>query len=290
MVNTSTRSPEKSVEETRPILTSSPQISSPSQGLLGKEIKRYVRATQPRPQRFLLMTLGLIAVLLPLLMGLRQFQGMVDSHGYYVALQRSQIWIFLSLIAFLAFFLLVVLRTRHSQDFIALHQNGIRFRLNSKRICWLLFQNITGLREEIIQEHFLFLSIRHQYLVFIYPKREKTIRITNAIRNLPEFYANLANQVNPTLKKKVDTLFLAGEWADFGNIKLNQTQLRYRSQVIMLDHIQNVSIHAGKLWIIEKPEPSTSPPGKQPPRVKIPLSDVVNLDLFIDFLDTRIQP
>lgn len=290
MVNTSTRSPDESVEETRPNLTSSPQISSRSQGFLGKEIKRYVRATQPRPQRFLLMTLGLLAVLLPLLMGVRQFQQMVNAHGYYVALQRSQIYIFLSIIAILAFFLLVVLRTRHSQDFIALHQNGIRFRLYRKRICWLLFQNITGLREEIIQEHFFFLAIRNQYQVFIYPKREKAIRITNTIMNLPEFYTDLSNQVNPILMKKIDTLFIAGEWADFGKIKLNQTQLRYRSQLIVLDQIQNVAIHAGKLSIIEKSELSTSRPGKQPPRVNIPLSDVVNLDLLLDFLNTRIQP
>jgi hypothetical protein len=108
--------------------------------------------------------------------------------------------------------------------------------------------------------------------------------------NLPEFYTDLSNQVNPILMKKIDTLFIAGEWADFGKIKLNQTQLRYRSQLIVLDQIQNVAIHAGKLSIIEKSELSTSRPGKQPPRVNIPLSDVVNLDLLLDFLNTRIQP
>jgi len=286
----SSKSPAESVEETRPILTSSPQISHHSQGLLGNEIKRYIRTSQPRPQRFLLMIIGLMAVLLPLFVGVRQFQRLEYSHGYYVALQRSQIWIFLSIFAVIAFFLLVASRTRHSQDFIALHQNGIRFKLNNKRICWLLFQNITGLHEEIIQEHFLFITIREQYLVYIHPKHEKNIRITNSISNLPEFYANLAKQVNPILKKKIDTLLLAGEWIDFGKISLNHTQLRYHSQAIMLDQIQSVTIRTGKLMIIGKPDISTSRPNEQPTRANIPLPDVFNLDLLLNFLETRIQP
>ena len=282
--------------DTVPVINQSLKNYNRTPGLLGREIELHLHSPMPRLNRFFLMLLGLIGVLLPLTLGAWQFYAMEDANGYYAALQRSQSWIFLSLVVFFAYFIIIMLRSRNSNDFIALHQNGIRFRLNKKRICWLLYQNIAGLQEELIQEYFIFIPIRKKYRVNISPKNGKTIRIPSSFGNLSELHAQLTKKVHPSLNRVIEHAFFSGKWVEFGEIKLNQNQFCYRNRTIPLDQIYNISIQSGKLRITKKPQASTSKNRNlisrhnYPDDIRIPLSKVFNLDIFLKLIQTRIQP
>jgi hypothetical protein len=284
------------MEDTQPVTSSSSNKSYRMKSLLGREICLYLHTPLTRQTHFFLMILGLIAVLLPLFLGVRQFQILEDAYGYYAALQRSQVWIYLALLAFLALLFSLVMRSRNLNEFVALYQNGIRFRLKSKRVCWILYQNISGLQEVLIQENFLFIPVKKNHLVNVYPKNGRTISIPSSISDLAGLYANLLKLVNPVLKRRIQDIFNSGQLVEFGEIKVNKYEFRYRHRTIQLEQVRDVSIHSGKLLVTVKPRAFTSEQYhmdrhfKQPDVIRIPLSKVINLEILLDIIQTRIRP
>jgi hypothetical protein len=264
--------------------------------LLGREIRLYQLSPIRRSHRFFYLLLGLMGVLLPLILAVWQFQSMTEPYGYYAALQRSQCWIFLSIFAYLSFLLLAFIQSWHSQLFVAMHQNGIRFRLKFNKVNWLLYQNIKGLQEELIQEDFLFIPIQKKYRVNVLPKNGNTIRVPSSIYNLPELYTNLGKIVNPALKQMALDELNSGEWVDFGEIKVSQNHIWYRKQIMAQKELKEISICTGNIKITRKIQPSASNHKHLLSREfpfhqdKIPLSEVFNLDIFLELIETRIQP
>ncbi len=214
-----------------------------------------------------------------------------------IMLRYNEAWFgFISHLGLFFGLTLVVMRSRNSDNFVALHQNGIRFRLKTKRVNWLLYQSISGLQEELVLEQFLFIPIRKRYSVYIAPQKGKTFCIPSSINNLPELYANLANKVNPTLKPMVETAFVSGKWVKFGEVIVNQSHLRYRNRLIPLEQVNTIAIHSGKFQITKK---SKIPDSKwfqklkrysNPDEIRIPLSKVFNLEILLELFQTRIRP
>lgn len=282
--------------DTQPVLSHSATKILNANTVLGKEIITYVHTPGSHLHRFFLMLLGLVGVLLPLFVGIWQFQNLEDRHGYYAALQRSWFWIILSLGIFVTYSLYVTVRSRNSKDFVAIHKNGIRFRLQNNRVCWLLYQNIIGIQEDLIQEYFFLIPLGKKYWINIKPKSGKPIRIPSSIDNLPELYTELKRQINPFLMQIVENAFSLGQFVEFGEIFLSPNELRYRSDIIQLKQIQSVAIHSGKLRILaESPAPAPKLNHNQTSKkhlieMDIPLSSVNNLDVLLHFMSTRTQP
>ncbi len=287
---------DEAIADTRPVIYPPPDRILHTKSVLGREIGLFIQTPMPRPYRFFLMLLGMVAVLLPLILGVMQFQIMDQKYGYNAALQRSQVWIFLSIVSFILFFLFILIRSRHSTGFVALHQYGIRYRLNKKRIYWLLYQNISGLQEELIQEKLFFIPIRQRCFINILPKNSKIIRLTSPIANLPELYASLKRMVNPFLLRATESAVNSGQWVEFGEVKVNQSQFCYRDQIIHLGQIHEISIHSGKLRIMVNPQAYSSLKSLHQTQlyysqeIYIPLSKIVNLEIFLAIMQTRIGP
>jgi hypothetical protein len=231
-----------------------------------------------------LMLPGGLAVLLPLFYGYGRARFGTERFGVVAAEQWSRPWYLLACIAFIVFLLVAIIRIRDSSKYIAVHIGGLRLNLgNNRSLSW---EQIAGVSTETVRYEFLGIKWSPRMRGVIFPSAGKPIRLTNAIQDLPELLSILKARLYPRLYPDLQANLHNGQWLHFGPLAIQRKGIKFlnhirfkQEQPIPWSQVTHVDVNSGFL-VVELSDQ---------PRLKLPVSQIPNIELLIQLIQLGVN-
>jgi len=230
----------------------------------------------------ILLSFLLLAVLTSIWAGLWITGYSYSNYGFISALNKLQISLFLFVFFFIIIIIFFFLLLNKSYPMIDLYTKGFFIKTNIINRQLITWNNITGVSENYIQKVFMGSTLQNCYSSTIYIRHRKPIHLNCSINYLSEFINMLKINISPLLMPKMQLKYKSGELITFGSIGLkkgqiiiNANKLKFQKQFIHLTDLKKISVHNGKLMILEKNT-------KHVHYIKV--SDIINLPLFLQLV------
>ncbi len=169
-----------------------------------------------------------------------------------------------------------VLRAHRS---VTLHKNGIIIAWTGGRRHAFLWEHLDGLSCLTIEKYFLGLEMGTHYQMIFFPRTVAPVRIDDHLRGLPDLMARVKGKLYPKLLSQMRAALQRGETLSFGVVSLHQNGIRLREREIPWEQQASLNVVRGYLVV----ESSLLR------RVKIPVHQIPNIELFIQLLQEGVQ-
>jgi hypothetical protein len=246
---------------------------------------------------FSLLLPGLLGVLAPLAYGIWRMDYAYAKHGPIAAASWSRPWFQLATLALVVFGILALYRLLLARRFVSVHKMGVRLRLNPFQTRQMRWEQIAGISNTILQDHFLGVRLRTRQKALLFPGTGNALTLREDLENLPELISRLKASLYPRLLPGLKTSFEAGKWLYFGPIAINKQGMRIKrnrtrnwqpesnqpagnSQAIFTwNRIEHLTVHSGEL-VVELRDQS-------PKRIQV--SRIPNLELLLQIIQQGVK-
>lgn len=188
------------------------------------------------------------------------------------------------------FFLWMIVRWRQTRPYLAIHQNGMRYRNSLFKSKQLLWSEIAGITVSIDQARFLGIQGKLHYAAIIYPKHHPQFLLDERYPNLPEALSRIKAGLYTRLQAALQVDFFTGQWVYFGPLAIHQSGLGFiknansdvslepaMALIVPWPNVQGVTIKAGFLEIKYL--------HKEHLRHKeFPVSTIPNIEILLQFI------
>lgn len=248
---------------------------------LGPLAARYPGRPFRRDDLANLLLPGALAVLAPLAYGWWRGSYAYARFGLVAADRWSRPWYLLAAFALGVFLFLVLYRLRLLRRFVAVHQNGIRFRMGTIRVRQLLWNEISGITMDVTQERLFGLTVRTIQRAVLLPNLGKPVRLDSSVQDLDELLSRIKAGLYPRLLRSLRDSYQAGQWLYFGPVAVQQQGLRFGhsasgrlQQPIPWAQVSRVSVQSGRLVVEFNGLASR----------RFPISQIPNLELLLQMM------
>ncbi len=228
---------------------------------------------------FMLFIPASLAVIAPLLYGLKRDIYARSYYGPVAAQTWSWPWYALATVALIPLLLLALGRVRKSRRWVELHKNGLKISWTGNSLRTLLWNQILGISCSSSEVTFLGRTNRRRHQLTLHLVKGKLIHIDDHIRDLPELIDRIKAKIYPQLLPKMRTAFNKGETLNFGPVIIHQNAIKVREQQILWNQVTRLNVESGKL-IVE----SLS---RHP--IRIPTRKIPNVELLIQVLQEGVN-
>ncbi len=246
---------------------------------------------------FSLLLPGLLGVLAPLVYGIWLLDYANAKHGPVAAASWSRPWFLLATFALIVFAILAIYRLLLARRFVSVYRMGVRFRLNPLLTQQLRWDQIAGISNTVIQDHFFGIRLRTRQHAVLFPGTGNPLTLGEDFEKLPELVSRLKASLYPRLLSGLKTDFEAGKWLYFGPISINKKGMRIRrnrsqnwqqyqdqpaakKQILLTwNRIEHLTVHSGEL-VVELRDQSPK---------RIPVSRIPNLELLLQIIQQRVK-
>lgn len=215
---------------------------------------------------------GVMAVILPLWVGLSRYQHGYANFGTVAADHWSRPWYQLTGLALVLFAWLLISHLRSANRFVAVHQKGLYIALS--RTAVYRWEQLAGISTMIEQQHFFKYSLPPRYQAILYPNVGKPIHLPDRLNEFPELLTQTKARLYPRLSTDLRASFESGKWAYFGLVAINQQQLRFKKSSFPWSAVSQLTIERGNL-VIELDNHD---------RLSIPVLQIPNLEILLQLV------
>ena len=225
----------------------------------------------------------IIAVVIPLYTSLWIIGYSYANFGFSAAFSKAQSWLFIPIIFFIITSICFILLMRKNYPIIFLHTKGFHIQssiVNKRSVTW---NGISGISDDYVQKDFLGIFHKYYYSTKIYLLHRKPIHLKCSINNLEYFTDAVKSNIAPLLLPKFRSKYYSGKLIDFGsisiqgdNIIITANKYKLQEHLITFSTLKKINVRNGNLVILEKNSKQVH---------NIPISDIINLSLFLQLLD-----
>lgn len=201
-------------------------------------------------------------------------------------LPDSPLHILLLVIVFIIylFWFLLVRSYQHTGHYVEIYQFGAKLNLPKiGRQVWK-WEEIDGVAVSVVELHYLGISAPMRWRARLYPRTGKPVELCPEINNLPELITRLKGAIYPARLRRYRAEFLKGQAIGFGCITIFPDRLEIQkstrnSKKLPWSNISSLGVEKGYLII--------HPQSKR--RLRIPISSILNLELFLEIVKQDIR-
>ena len=222
----------------------------------------------------------LTSLLIPLLLlayGLWRMYDGRENFGIAAAESWGRPWFIAATIGLIPALLLMLRYLRAVRQSVTLHENGLRLRHISSQQSILLWNKISGIATETIQNRLLDRRLSTRIRVTMYPTTGDSIQLGARLRNLTNLTRGIKRRIYPRIYKEMRAKLSTEQWLYFGPLKINHETFHLRRD-IPWDQIKEIRVASGSL-IIEL---------NKRKRYRIPTAKIPNLELLLKLIDEEI--
>jgi len=267
-------------------------------GTVGSEFGPLIATYRARRGIFFSLLLpGFLGVLAPLAYGTFLLNYAYAKHGPIAAASWSRSWFQLAGLALIIFGILIIYRLLQTRRFVSVYKMGVRLRLNPLHTRQLRWDQIAGISNTILQDHFFGIRLRTRQHAILFPNKGNPLTLGEELEKLPELISRLKASLYPRLLSGLMTDFATGKWLYFGPIAINKQGMRIRKNrsrnwqpqsdrpadkkgtFLTWDRIEHLTVHSGEL-VVELRDQSPN---------CIPVSRIPNLELLLQIIQQRVK-
>jgi hypothetical protein len=198
--------------------------------------------------------------------------------GTVAATVWSRPWLIAGGIVLLVIGLWIFYRKWVARQFIALYQNGLRFKIHGRKKNLLRWGEIAGITVDTVQTHLLGMDLSIRYRLKIYPNIGKPIHINNRFYGLPEFITQLKEQYYPVVSAALRANLRADHWLYFGQVAIHRQAVRLKDRQLSWENVDSINIKQGKL--VCKMIKGRSK--------KLPISKILNIEVLLSIIQEEV--
>jgi len=225
----------------------------------------------------------LVAILLfvipPLAIGYWRYYYGYTQFGVVPADIWSRAWFALAMINLVICLLFSLHQIFRRRQFVALYENGLTIRSGILKISTLVWDQLSGILTDFIQERILHQILRNNVHAILQLKDETTISLPQSLINIPELISRIKARLYSRLVPEIVANFNSGKLINFGIIDLHSNKLIMRddsnaSNVLELNQIEEITVQSGYLVLTIR---------NQVPK-KVMVSKILNLEIMLHLL------
>jgi hypothetical protein len=209
---------------------------------------------------------------------------------------EADFWLLVAYLALLILGTAFSLKYFESKRFIAIHENGIRWRMSGLRRHQLFWDQIAGIATAVIQEQFINIPLRCHHLGILYPIGRDPIIFQETVPDAPEMIAKIKEKFYPHLKSRLEAQSLTDQPLWFGPVVVLSDGLhvprrisnhdfylhlprRINSRAIPWQDIRYLAVQCGML-VVKSGNYGTK---------HIPVSQIPNLELLLELIEQKVN-
>jgi hypothetical protein len=203
-----------------------------------------------------------------------------QQHGPALALMRGRGWFILGAILLLMFATYLFFRIMQSFQRLEVFSKGIRYRnylLQTRIYQW---SDLSGITSSATKTTLFGRDLRTIPGGRIYPKSGKPIDLTSRIQGVPKLIKIVKSKIYPLLWPEMKREFLHGGDIQFGRISLNKDYLLFAKKKIPWNSVDSLWVDSGSLVVDVREETNG----------RVPISQIINLELLLRVVDWGFQP
>lgn len=229
----------------------------------------------------LILIIGM-AISAPLLYGYYRAQYASAYYGPVAARMWSRPWYLLTGLALIVSLALIVYRLFERRRHIDVHANGLLLALSGKK--FIPWTSLSGVASGAVQARFLGIPLATRYQAILYPAVGKPVRLDGTLDNLPELLTQVKARLYPRMLAACLKAFSQGQRLYFGNISINQAELRVTDGTPSLrnlpwGNIHRIRVESG-LLVIESENDKA---------IQMPVAEIPNLELLLQIIHTGVN-
>ncbi len=259
-------------------------MSKPARAQASHPLGPVIAIYRDRPLRwrdlFLLFIPAALAVLIPLLYGLRRTLYARAYYGPAPAQVWGRAWFELAALALIPLLLLALRRVRRARRVVVLRKGGVQIRWHGGVRLDLHWEQIAGIACDQEVRTFMGRALHTHTRLTIFPQSGAQIRLDDRLPGLNELTARLKARLYPRWLPALRTAYRRGEALPFGPLTLRPEGLRLREVEILWEAVAHLEVEDGHLKI------STT----QGRKYKLPAGKIPNVELFIQLLQEEAAP
>jgi len=239
-----------------------------------------------RPQRWgellgLILIIG-VAISAPLLYGYYRAQYASAYYGPVAARLWSRPWYLLTGLALIVSLALVIYRLFERRRHVDIHANGLLLALSRKK--FIPWTSLSGVASGAVQIRFLGIPLATHYRATLYPAVGKPVSLDDTLDNLPELLTQVKARLYPRMLAVCMKAFSEGQRLYFGNISINQVELRVTDgapspRSLPWEQIRRIRVESG-LLVIESGANEA---------IQMPVAEIPNLELLLQIIHTGVN-
>ena len=252
--------------------------------VLGTEVAKHRGRSSSCGGTAILIFAGL-AALIPFIYSFWLVDFAYTQYGVIAANTWGRSWLVISALSAACFLLLAFYRLYLFQRCVAVFTNGIRIRLGFLVTHSYTWQEIQGISNGIMQERFLHLPIRTYHKAVLVPNKGKPMVLRAPLENIPVLVQLIKRNLYSQLMPRERSRFQAGDLVDFGPLTIDKGSLQFKpnkkgqDKPIPWTSIHSIDVQAGFLCIQLATEQ----------RIRIPVSNIVNFEIFMEIIQQEVK-
>lgn len=239
---------------------------------LGRTIKTYKGKTITWIDFFLWVVPG---TMIPI--GLMFYGAYLRYFDYTQSMLKPEAWFLIASVLLLPFAALALRRFRSSRKALSLHENGIRFLHIDSQLNTLLYCQISGIRTQPVQYHFLGMPVTDRFSMYIEPVHGREIHIPSDIENLVEAADRIKSKIYPLLEPSMHVELEQGQTISFGEIRISRQEIMTRKKTLPWSAVKEIQLESGHFILTDHDEK----------RIKLPVSKIPNVELFFQLTNQK---
>lgn len=222
---------------------------------------------------------GSLLTLFSFLYGMLLAGNAYQQHGPALAFIRGRSWFMFttSLLVVLAAYILY--RLLISSQRFEIFENGIQYRsffLLGHAYYW---SELSGIASSATRLTTFGTEIRTIPSGVIYLYTGKSIELTNRFQNLPRLVETVKSKIYPLIWPTLKSAYRSGGSAQFGRLTLTREHLLIAKKSFPWESVNGMRVESGFLVVELRDDPDQ----------QVPISDIPNLELLLQFVDWGIQ-
>lgn len=203
----------------------------------------------------------------------------LQQHGPALALLRARGWIALGIILLVALAAYLFFRLMLSFQRIEVFNGGICYRKSLLQQRSYLWSDLFGISSSATRSTLFGKNLRTIPSGKIIPREGKPIELTNRFEGMPKLIRIIKSNIYPIIWPELKTGFLHGENLHFGRISLDKKYLSISKKKIPWNRVKKIWVDSGFL-VVEM---------YRDPKGRVPLSQILNLELLLKVVDWGFQ-
>ena len=202
-----------------------------------------------------------------------------QQHGPALALLRSRGWFALGtvlLIVLATYLFFLILR---SYQRLEVFSDGIRYRNRLLQQRSYLWSDLFGISTSATRSTLLGKNLRTIPRGKIIPKNGRPIELSNRVEGVPKLISIIKSNLYPIIWPEMKTGFLEGENLHFGRISIDKNHLSIAKKKIPWNRVKKIWVDSGYLVVDMYRDP----------KGRVPLSQILNLELLLKVVDWGFQ-
>jgi len=202
-----------------------------------------------------------------------------QQHGPALALIRARSWFMFATILLVILAAYILYRLLISSQRFEIFKNGIQYRSIFLRRHAYYWSELSGIASSATRITFFGKDIQTIPSGVIYLYTGKSIELTNRFQNIPRLVEIVKSIIYPLIWPTLKSTFRSGGTAQFGRLTLTREHIQIAKKSIPWESVYRLRAESGFL-MVELRDDSDQ---------QIPISDIPNLELLLQFVDWGIQ-